>query len=86
MREVESWVVSGIASAWLWLFFCHLGLPAAGASAAVVGIIGIIIASFIGALIDDKFIDRLNNEIIRPCVLPSRVYMTQPEYNTEHKS
>ena len=37
-----------------------------GASAAVVGIIGIIIASFIGALIDDKFIDRLNNEIIRP--------------------
>ena len=29
-------------------------------------IIGNIIASFIGALIDDKFIDRLNNEIIRP--------------------
>ncbi len=69
MREVESWVVSGIASAVaLAIFSATLGayLLAVGASAAVVGIIGIIIASFIGALIDDKFIDRLNNEIIRP--------------------
>ncbi|MEI8549209.1 colicin-A, partial [Escherichia coli] len=69
MREVESWVVSGIASAAaLAIFSATLGayLLAVGASAAVVGIIGIIIASFIGALIDDKFIDRLNNEIIRP--------------------
>ena len=68
MREVESWVVSGIASAVaLAIFSATLGayLLAVGASAAVVGIIGIIIASFIGALIDDKFIDRLNNEIIR---------------------
>ena len=68
MREVESWVVSGIVSAVaLAIFLPPLSLPACcGASAAVVGIIGIIIASFIGALIDDKFIDRLNNEIIRP--------------------
>ncbi|EAV4474825.1 colicin immunity protein, partial [Salmonella enterica] len=38
----------------------------AAVPAVVVGIIGIIVAALIGALIDDKFIDRLNNEIIRP--------------------
>lgn len=69
MREVESWVVSGIASSVaLAIFSATLGayLIALGGSAVVVGIVGIIIASSIGALIDDEFIDRLNNEIIRP--------------------
>ncbi|EEH4961695.1 colicin-B, partial [Salmonella enterica] len=69
MREVESWVLSGIASAIaLAVFSATLGamLIAAAVPAVVVGIIGIIVAALIGALIDDKFIDRLNNEIIRP--------------------
>lgn len=69
MREVESWVVSGIASSVaLAIFSATLGafLIAAGVSAVVAGIIGIIIAGLIGAFIDDKFIDRLNNEIFRP--------------------
>ncbi|HBM2888994.1 TPA: hypothetical protein LVL00_001267 [Klebsiella oxytoca] len=69
MREVESWTVSGLTSSVaLAVFSATLGamLVAAGVSTAVVGIIGIIIAGLIGALIDDKFIDKLNNEIIRP--------------------
>ncbi|EAO2430565.1 hypothetical protein E2T81_14215 [Salmonella enterica] len=69
MREVESWVLSGIASAVaLAVFSATLGamLIAAAVPAVVVGIISIIVAALIGALIDDKFIDRLNNEIIRP--------------------
>lgn len=69
MREVESWVVSGLTSAVaLAVFSATLGamLVAAGVSATVVGIIGIIIAGLVSAFIDDKFINRLNNEIVRP--------------------
>lgn len=69
MREVESWVASGLTSAVaLAVFSATLGamLVAAGVSATVVGIIGIIIAGLVGSLIDDKFINKLNNEIVRP--------------------
>lgn len=69
MREVESWVVSGLTSAVaLAVFSATLGamLVAAGVSATVVGIIGIIIAGLVSAFIDDKFINWLNNEIVRP--------------------
>ncbi|EFN9546590.1 colicin-B, partial [Escherichia coli] len=38
----------------------------AGVSVTAVGLMGIIFAGFIGALIDDDFVDKLNNEIIRP--------------------
>lgn len=69
VREVESWVLSGIAgSVALGIFSATLGamLMWAGIPAIAVGLLGIIMASLIGSLIDDKFIDKLNNEIIKP--------------------
>jgi len=67
MREVESWVIGGIASSVaISIFSATLGalLIAAGVSAAVVGILGIVTAGLIGALVDDSFIVKLNNGII----------------------
>lgn len=69
MREVESWVISGIASSVALSFFSvAVGslFITAGVSVTAVGLMGIIFAGFIGALIDDDFVDKLNNEIIRP--------------------
>ncbi|CAD5790424.1 Colicin-B [Escherichia coli] len=68
MLEVESWVISGMASAVdLSLFSLTLGsaLIAFGLSATVVGFVGVVIASAIGAFIDDKFVDELNHKIIK---------------------
>lgn len=67
MLEVESWVLSGIASAVaLSIFSATLGtaLLSFGLPVTAVGIMGIIIAGVIGAVIDDKFADEINNEII----------------------
>lgn len=69
MLEVESWVLSGIASAVALSFFSvAVGslFITVGVSVTAVGLMGIIFAGFIGALIDDDFVDKLNNEIIRP--------------------
>ncbi len=69
MLEIESWVLSGIASAVALSFFSvTVGslFITAGVSVTAVGLMGIIFAGFIGALIDDDFVDKLNNEIIRP--------------------
>ncbi|HBM0098316.1 TPA: colicin immunity protein [Salmonella enterica subsp. enterica serovar Blitta] len=69
MLEVESWVLSGITSAVaLGVFSATLGAYALslGAPAIAVGIVGILLAAVVGALIDDKFADALNNEIIKP--------------------
>ncbi|MCD6826628.1 pore-forming bacteriocin colicin R [Escherichia coli] len=69
MLEIESWVLSGIASAVALSFFSvAVGslFTTAGVSVTAVGLMGIIFAGFIGALIDDDFVDKLNNEIIRP--------------------
>lgn len=69
MLEVESWVLSGIASAVaLGLFSAIVGsaLLTAGTPAVVVGIMGIFVAAVVGMLIDDKFADALNKEIIKP--------------------
>ncbi|EAO1481071.1 hypothetical protein ZE40_004900 [Salmonella enterica subsp. diarizonae] len=65
--EVESWVLSGIAySVALSIFSATLGtaLLSFGLPVTAVGIMGIIIAGVIGAVIDDKFADEINNEII----------------------
>ncbi len=65
MLEVESWVISGMASAVaLSLFSLTLGsaLIAFGLSATVVGFVGVVIAGAIGAFIDDKFVDELNHK------------------------
>ncbi|WP_249826448.1 colicin-like pore-forming protein [Escherichia coli] len=69
MREVESWVISGIASAVALSFFsaifgtfAMLGVF----STSLAGILAVILAGLVGALIDDNFVDKLNNEIIRP--------------------
>lgn len=69
MLEIESWVLSGIASAVALSFFSvAVGslFITAGVSVTAVGLMGVIFAGFIGALIDDDFVDKLNNEIIRP--------------------
>lgn len=69
MLEIESWVLSGIASAVALSFFSvAVGslFITAGVSVTAVGLMGIIFAGFIGSLIDDDFVDKLNNEIIRP--------------------
>lgn len=69
MLEIESWVLSGIASAVALSFFSvAVGslFITAGMSVTAVGLMGIIFAGFIGSLIDDDFVDKLNNEIIRP--------------------
>ncbi|ENV3932146.1 hypothetical protein ACFJ7H_002875 [Salmonella enterica] len=66
---MESWVLSGIASTVaLSVFSAILGAMAAWAGLPVVaaGILAIVLAGLVGSLIDDKFIDKLNNEIIRP--------------------
>ncbi|EFM5937583.1 colicin-B, partial [Escherichia coli] len=68
MLEVESWVISGMASAVaLSLFSLTLGsaLIAFGLSSTVVGFVGVVIAGAIGAFIDDKFVDELNHKIIK---------------------
>ncbi|EKC7222326.1 hypothetical protein OP853_004875 [Salmonella enterica] len=65
--EVESWVLSGIAySVALSIFSATLGtaLLSFGLPVTAVGIMGIIIAGVIGAVIDDKFADEINNKII----------------------
>ncbi|ELK2379634.1 hypothetical protein RU030_004485 [Salmonella enterica] len=65
--EVESWVLSGIAySVVLSIFSATLGtvLLSFGLPVTAVGIMGIIIAGVISAVIDDKFADEINNEII----------------------
>lgn len=65
--EVESWVLSGIAySVALSIFSATLGtaLLSFGLPVTAVGIMGIIIAGVIGAVIDDKFADEINNDII----------------------
>lgn len=69
MLEVESWVLGGIAaSVALGIFSATLGaaLLAAGVPVVTVGIMGIIVAGTVAALIDDKAVDFLNNEVIRP--------------------
>lgn len=69
MLEIESWVLSGIASAVaLGLFSSIVGsaLLAVGTPAIVVGMMGIFVAAVVGVLIDDKFVEALNNEIIKP--------------------
>ncbi|WP_172903507.1 colicin-like pore-forming protein [Escherichia coli] len=69
MLEIESWVLSGIASAVaLGLFSAIAGsaLLAVGTPSVVVGMMGIFVAAVVGVLIDDKFADALNNEIIKP--------------------
>ncbi|MEM6161342.1 colicin-like pore-forming protein [Erwinia sp. P6884] len=67
LREVEAWVVGGIASSVaLAIFSATVGgmLVLAGVPAVAVGILGIMMAAIIGAMIDDKFINKLNSEII----------------------
>ncbi|MBI0552594.1 colicin-like pore-forming protein [Pectobacterium parmentieri] len=69
MLEVESWVLSGVASGVALGILAYVapaiamtvGLPVS--AIMIAGIIGIgLVASFI----DDKFADKLNNELIRP--------------------
>lgn len=67
--EVESWVLSGLTAAMaLGIFSATLGAYALslGVPAIAVGIAGILLAAAIGSLIDDKFANALNNEVIRP--------------------
>ena len=69
MLEVESWVLGGMAaSVALGIFSATLGtaLLAAGVPVVTVGIMGIIVAGTVAALIDDKVVDFINNEVIRP--------------------
>lgn len=69
MREVESWVLGGLTSAVaVAVFSSTLGamLVAASVPASLVAVIGIMIGGLVGAFIDDKFINWLNNEIVRP--------------------
>ncbi|XMD04371.1 hypothetical protein H0S68_24610 (plasmid) [Serratia sp. AXJ-M] len=69
MLEVESWVLSGVAaSVALTIFSATLGaaLLAAGIPAVTVGIMGIIVAGTVAALIDDNAVEYINNEIIKP--------------------
>lgn len=67
--EVESWIVGGVAgSVAMGLFSAIVGsaLLSAGASVTVVGIMGIIVAVTVASMIDDKLVDKINNELIRP--------------------
>lgn len=69
MREVELWVIGGLASSVaLGIFSAVLGAMAISTGIPVVaaGLLAIILAGLIGSLIDDKIIDKINNEIIRP--------------------
>ncbi|EOM2808276.1 MULTISPECIES: colicin-like pore-forming protein [Serratia] len=68
MLEVESWVLSGVATA------AALGLlglilsavPITGLPLTALTILGIITISYLSSLIDDKIAEKINNEIIPP--------------------
>lgn len=68
MLEVESWVISGLAASLaLGLFAAILSLlPISGLPLAAITIVGIITVGFLASKIDDKVVDKINNEIIRP--------------------
>lgn len=67
--EIESWVVGGIAAG---VALGLLGsivstfLIAGSFPATAAMIIGILVISLLASLIDDKVVDKINNEIIRP--------------------
>ena len=66
MLEVESWVLGGMASGIaLALFSLVMAGPllSAGVSATVVGLMGIVLAATVGAMIDDETAGRLNDLI-----------------------
>ncbi|EAM2342988.1 colicin-N, partial [Salmonella enterica] len=67
--EVESWIVGGVAgSIAMSIFSATLGMAllTIGVPAVAVGIGGIIVAVTVAAMIDEKIVERLNNEVIRP--------------------
>lgn len=68
MLEVESWIVSGFTASWvLGVVAAIIGLvslsPLALTALTIAGIIGI---SILASMIDDKVVDKINKEIIRP--------------------
>ena len=65
MLEVESWILGGIASGIaLALFSASIGVPVALAGFPIVSaIMGILLVGAVGAMIDDKVAEKLNNII-----------------------
>lgn len=67
--EVESWVLSGIASTIaLGVFSAALApwLLAAGMTTTAVTVAGIIVVAFLASLIDAKVAEKINNELLKP--------------------
>ncbi|WP_168404398.1 colicin-like pore-forming protein [Erwinia amylovora] len=69
LLEVESWVLSGLAASLAMGVFAFVMIPFAaylGVSATVVSLIGVIGIASVASLIDDKLVEKINNEVIRP--------------------
>lgn len=69
LLEVESWVLSGIATGFALSILASLATflaSTAGLPVTAVMIVGVIAISLAASLIDDKLVDKINNEVIRP--------------------
>lgn len=69
MLEVESWVLSGLATGFALSILASLATflaSSAGLPVTAVMILGIIAISLAASLIDDTLVDKINNEVIRP--------------------
>jgi len=67
MLEVESWVLSGVASAGaMGMLAIMLSLtPFSGLAITAITIMGIMAISYYASLIDDEIADKINNEVLR---------------------
>nr|WP_276525029.1 colicin-like pore-forming protein [Erwinia mallotivora] len=68
MLEVESWVLSGLAASFALGILTSIitSLSSTLSLITAVTILGIILFSVAATLIDDKLVDKINNELIRP--------------------
>lgn len=69
LLEVESWVLSGITAGVALGIFASLVVPFAttiGLPSTAIIIAGIVGISYLASMIDDKLVDKINKEIIRP--------------------
>lgn len=70
MLEVESWVVGGLVAGGALAILSNFVAPylalLLGIPLTAVTIAGVIIIGILASFIDDKLVDRINNELIKP--------------------
>ncbi|NIY48163.1 colicin immunity protein [Cedecea colo] len=69
LLEVESWVLSGLAAGLAMGILATIApiiATTVGLPVSAIVIMGIIAISIVASFIDDKLVDRINNELVRP--------------------